>query len=225
MPAARRPRRRQGRRCSGARRAPAARPGSRSSETAPWPLPWSRKFADRRATEGSEISGPAIAPIWIQFSSRSRSGRSLRSAGMHLGRRLAPEVVEHQVDLGGGLADRLRRLAERRPPARRPRRRRGRGARESRGIAAGADDPPRAEMLGDLHGHLPALPVAPSTSTDCPGSSRDATAQRDPRGHRRVHRGRDDAARRRRRAGRCCGARSTAARSAIVPNAVSGATK
>ena len=37
------------------------------------------------------------------------------------------------------------------------------------GIAAGADDAAGAEALGDLDGHLPALPVAPSTSTLWPG--------------------------------------------------------
>jgi hypothetical protein len=31
-------------------------------------LPWSLKFAERSATDGSSIVGPAIAPIWIQFS-------------------------------------------------------------------------------------------------------------------------------------------------------------
>ena len=52
------------------------------AETPPWPLPWRRRLADRRATEGSSIVGPAIEPIWTQFMARLRSDRSVRRAMM-----------------------------------------------------------------------------------------------------------------------------------------------
>ena len=51
-------------------------------ETAPWPLPWRRRLAERSATDGSSIVGPAIAPIWIQFIARLRSDRAVSSAMM-----------------------------------------------------------------------------------------------------------------------------------------------
>jgi two-component system sensor histidine kinase BaeS len=49
-------------------------------DTAPWPLPCNRKFAERSATEGSSMVGPAMGPIWIQFSARLRSARARSSA-------------------------------------------------------------------------------------------------------------------------------------------------
>jgi hypothetical protein len=39
-------------------------------------LPCSRKFAERSATEGSSIVGPAMEPIWIQSRARLRSARA-----------------------------------------------------------------------------------------------------------------------------------------------------
>jgi hypothetical protein len=41
-----------------------------------------RRFAERSATEGSSIVGPAIAPIWIQFIARLRSDRAVSRATM-----------------------------------------------------------------------------------------------------------------------------------------------
>jgi hypothetical protein len=37
-------------------------------------------LAERSATEGSSIVGPATEPIWIQFSSRLRSARLVSSS-------------------------------------------------------------------------------------------------------------------------------------------------
>ena len=53
-------------------------------DTAPWPLPGSRKFAERSATDGSSIVGPAMEPIWIQSRARPRvAEQCIRSHDRH----------------------------------------------------------------------------------------------------------------------------------------------
>jgi hypothetical protein len=50
--------------------------------TEPWPLPMMRRFAARKAADGSVMSGPATEPIWIQSSGRLRSWRRVTRARM-----------------------------------------------------------------------------------------------------------------------------------------------
>ena len=96
--------------------------------TEPWPLPMMRRFAARRAAEGRAMSGPATEPIWIQSSARPRSWRRVSEGGDGVLGGRAPEVVDDDVDVGGGLAERGRRSAS---PRRTVRRRRGRPARRA----------------------------------------------------------------------------------------------
>ncbi len=64
----------------------AASPGSSSTIAAvltePWPLPSTRRFAARKAAEGSARSGPATDPICTQSSARPRSRRAVTMARM-----------------------------------------------------------------------------------------------------------------------------------------------
>ena len=130
----------------------AARAGSSATIAAvltePWPLPMMRRFAARSAADGRAMSGPATEPIWIQSSGRLRSRRrGEEGADGVLGGR-APEVVDDDVDVGGGLAERV--VVERDGDV---------GAelgqrREALGVTACADHVAGAEVLGDLDGHL-----------------------------------------------------------------------
>ena len=166
--------------------------------------------------DGSSRSGPATEPIWIQSSARLRSLRRVKRAhGPHGG--LAPQVVEDDVDV--------------RPDGERVVVERDRGVSpevgqrsEASGVAPRPDHLGRAEEPGDLDGHPTRVAGRAEDEDPLPGGHRDPPAQRDPRGHRRIHRGGD---RRRVAAGarRMLRRRSTAARSAIDPRVVSGRTK
>jgi hypothetical protein len=107
------------------------------------------------------------------------------------GRGFAPEVVDHHVDLGGGLAE----------PAgdavRVPVQQHGAGGAEGgqasqpAGVAPGRDDLAGAEALRDLDGQLAGVPGGPEDEDVLPSPERHPLAQRDPGGHGRVH-GRGD---------------------------------
>ena len=62
---------------------------------------------------------------------------------------------------------------------------------EPLGVASGADHAPGAKPLRDLDGHRPGIAGRAEDEHALAGLDRDAAAQRDPRRHRRVHRGRD----------------------------------
>ncbi len=174
--------------------------------------PVSRRRLDRcPGSEGSpsaarpragRSSGPATAPIWIQFS----AGCDLSRRQQRHDRLLAgsPEIVEHDVDLGraSASADVVAGVVGQPDDAIGPDRsvrlsRRDRGRRRSRARRRGAWRPgrPAARVAGraeDQHALT--------------GLDRHAAAERDPGRHRRVHRGGDSAASTR-RAGRPRGAR------------------
>ena len=117
----------------------------------------------------------------------------------------APEVVDHDVDLGGGLAEPAGDAVSV------PVEQHGSGGAQSgqagqpAGVAPGRDDLIRAEMPGDLDGHLAGVPGGPEDEHVLPGPERHPLAQRDPGGHGRVHGRGDQRSGRRPRAGRCCG--------------------
>ena len=73
------------------------------------------------------------------------------------GGRLAPQVVDHHVDLGGGLAEPAGAVAESASSRTVPSAPSAGSAASCSGVAARGDDPARAELLGDLHGHLPGV--------------------------------------------------------------------
>jgi hypothetical protein len=58
-------------------------------------------------------------------------------------------------------------------------------------VASGADDPPGAEPLGDLDGHLSGVAGGAEDQHRLPDLDRDTPAQRDPGRHGRVHPGGD----------------------------------
>jgi hypothetical protein len=99
----------------------------------------------------------------------------------------APEVVDDDVDVGGGFAEHVvgvlagqrdgdvgTEVAHRGEPF---------------GVSAGGDHVARAEVLGYLDGHLTGVAGRAEDEHALPGSDGDPRAQRDPGGHRGVHRG------------------------------------
>jgi hypothetical protein len=102
--------------------------------------------------------------------------------------RFAPEVVDHDVDVAGGLTEALRNVvsfafeqdgvgcADRRQ------------LRQPIRAARRSHDPAGAEQLGDLHCHLPRVPGGGEHEHALPRFELDPLPERHPRGHGRVHR-------------------------------------
>ena len=105
--------------------------------------------------------------------------------------RSAPHVVHHEVEIGGRGGERAS-VASRSSVSGRRRVAARLGQRvQPVEVSAGADDPPGAESLGHLDGHRAGVAGRAEHQDRLTGLDRDAAAQRDPRRHRRVHRGGD----------------------------------
>lgn len=150
--------------------------------TEPIPLPTIRSRAARSAAEGTGAVSPAIEPICTQVSGVLRSARAFRTGSIAPAGGGAPHEVEDDVDVG-----RHPDLLE----GDRPVRAEAWQLLQACGVAAHGDDLDGAESLGDLHRHPPRTAGGAEDGDPSAYGEVDTTAQRDPGGHARVHRGGD----------------------------------
>ena len=155
---------------------------------------------------GDRCAGAGHRPDFDPGQGLTAVGAPGDDGGHRGGGGFAPEVVDHDVGVGGGLAEPLgdaggvpvERPGGERPGGERPGvEQHGAGGAEGgqasqpAGVAPGRDDLVRAETPGDLDGHLAGVPGGPEDENVLPGLERHPLAQRDPGGHGRVH-GRGD---------------------------------
>ncbi len=73
--------------------------------TEPWPLLTIWRRAARSAAEGIDAVGPVTEPMSIDMSGLPGSSRSVTTATIAAAVGLPPEVVDHDIDVCGGLVE------------------------------------------------------------------------------------------------------------------------